>query len=408
MNDNIDDLIVLFLHRELSETKNDELNKWIGASDNNKALFERLTDQKWVSAELDSFRHYNEDTGWKKVMERLTSDVASTKKDIRNNKIKMQFLLKRIAVAASLLLLTGLGSYFLLSNRLQREINIVKTIQPVKDIQAPKGSKAMIILANGNKLYLDSLSNGALTYQGNVSVMKLTDGQVIYGSAIEMANKKMQYNTLTNPRGSAVVPITLSDGTKVWLNSASSLKYPVTFSKRDRKVELSGEAYFEVAHNKTKPFKVVTNNNSLDQEIKVLGTHFNVNSYTDESTTKTTLLEGSIKISNGNHFLADVLLAPGQQSVLQSNGLNVYAADIEEAVAWKNGYFQFNESDLSTIMRQLSRWYNIDVVFEGNKHPAEVFHFKASKNISLTKMLEMLELNDINFKIEGRTLIVKS
>ena len=206
---------------------------------------------------------------------------------------------KRWLVAASIVLMVGAGSYFLFFNKTGKKDKIVKTAEPVKDVEAPKGTMAMITLANGEKVLLDSLTSGTLAIQGNVNVTKTVDGQIIYnGSSTEAA-----FNTLFNPRGSKVVPLTLSDGTKVWLNSESSIHYPVAFIGNERKIEITGEAYFEVATLRLRsgqklPFRVKINEST---EVEVLGTHFNVNAYADEADSKTTLLEGSVKVSIGTN-----------------------------------------------------------------------------------------------------------
>nr|WP_121269301.1 FecR family protein [Pedobacter schmidteae] len=265
----------------------------------------------------------------------------------------------------------------------------------------PGANKATLTLADGKVISLDSAADGEIARQAGIMVSKTKDGQLVYDLSKKQTGTDLAYNTISTPRGGQY-QVNLPDGTKIWLNAASSLRYPTVFNEGKRKVQLTGEAYFEVAKDKTHPFIVATDK----QEIEVLGTHFNVNSYTDENVTKTTLLEGSVKVSILKSQSAS-FLKPGQQSVLRNNGLNVYTVDTEETVAWKNGYFQFNEADLGSIMRQLSRWYNIDVVIEG-KLPDDLFHFKVPRNLSLNDVLKIFETNGINFKTEGRKLIVKS
>ncbi|SMC66380.1 FecR family protein [Pedobacter nyackensis] len=313
------------------------------------------------------------------------------------------------AVAAAVLVVASAGIYFGL--QFQKN-NDKQDADYTSNIQAGK-NRATLKLANGTIINLDSATNGEIAQQAGIAISKTADGQLVYHIA---ANAKIEksatateaYNTITTPRGGQY-QINLPDGTKIWLNAASSLKYPAVFSKNERRVELTGEAYFEVAKVTIKekgsertPFIVVTDK----QKIEVLGTHFNVNSYGDESAEKTTLLEGSVKVSNLKSKRSN-LLKPGQQSLVVGEGLQIANVDTLESVAWKNGYFQFNESDLEDIMKQLSRWYNVDVVFEG-KVPDDLFHFKTPRNLSLTEVLKIFELNGINFKIEGRKLIVKS
>jgi len=316
------------------------------------------------------------------------------------------------AVAAILLIASG-GIYLYQKNN--KDSNIQTN---TADIQAGK-NRATLTLSNGAIINLDSVSDGELAQQNGITITKTKEGQLVYNIAgstkkENAVSTEIAYNTITTPRGGQY-QVNLPDGSKIWLNAASSLKYPTIFGKDERKVELTGEAYFEVAKVMRKdqgaggkdigirmPFIVTTDK----QEVEVLGTHFNINSYTDEAVTKTTLLEGAVRVSQlGSR--KTVNLIPGLQSTLNNNNLTTRAVDVDEIVAWKDGYFQFNESDLGSIMRQLSRWYNVDVVFDG-RSPDDLFHFKAPKSLSLTEVLKIFEINGINLKIEGRKLIVKS
>ncbi|MNK14979.1 fec operon regulator FecR [compost metagenome] len=305
----------------------------------------------------------------------------------------------RYAAAAALLAIFSAGIYFnTQTNRKSKEANHIANIQAGKN-------RATLTLANGTVINLDDVKDGQIAQQSGITINKTADGQLVYNIK-EKANHNIiaqeAYNTINTPPGGQY-QVNLPDGTKIWLNAASSLKYPTIFNKNERKIELTGEAYFEVAKMKT-PFIVVTDK----QKIEVLGTHFNVNSYADESSTKTTLLEGSVRVNTtGAQGKNGLILKPGQQSLLKSNRLTAYTVDVDETIAWKNGYFQFNESDLGTIMRQLSRWYNVDVVFEG-RSPEELFHLKTPRNLTLEEVLKIFEINGINLKIEGRKLIVKS
>ena len=298
---------------------------------------------------------------------------------------------KRWAVAASIILIVGAGSYFLFFNKTDKKDAIVKTTEPAKDVEAPKGTKAMITLANGKKVLLDSLTSGTLAIQGNVNLKKTVDGQIIYnGSSTEV-----EFNTLFNPKGSNVVPLTLSDGTKVWLNSESSIHYPIAFVGNERKVEITGEAYFEVAKNAGMPFRVKINESAA---VEVLGTHFNINAYQDEATINTTLLEGSIRVTADKKVQ---LLSPGQQAQANANAIRlVKDADVAQAVAWKDGLFAFTDADLPTVMRQLARWYNVEVKYEGTI-PEKEFNGKIGKTLTLNQVLRVLMKTGINYRIEN-------
>lgn len=313
-----------------------------------------------------------------------------------------------VAAIAAMSAMVVTGIYFYQKNNTASSFQTKTT-----DIQAGK-NKATLTLSNGKVINLDSATNGEVAQQSGLTITKNAEGQIAY-NIVESTEKKtpasseLAYNTITTPRGGKY-QINLPDGSKIWLNAASSLKYPITFGKDKRKVELTGEAYFEVAkvsinEDKAlrKPFVVTTDR----QEVEVLGTHFNINSYTDENQTKTTLLEGAVRVTSLGAQHTSCILKPGQQTILINNSLTTSTVDAEETIAWKNGYFQFNESDLGSIMRQLSRWYDVDVVFEG-RSPTDLFHFRVPRNQSLTEILKIFEINGINLKIEGRKLIVKS
>jgi transmembrane sensor len=353
-----------------------------------------LMDGTWDKIETDKLLFPGADA----VLEHILSDHQKT----IAKKISWY---RYAAVAAAVLIMVASGIYFFQHNNSQSDIQT-----DIADIQAGK-NRATLTLANGTIINLDSVSDGEIAAQSGISITKTAEGQLVY-SIVKPEEKennlseKIAYNTITTPRGGQY-QVNLPDGSKIWLNAASSLKYPTVFEKDKRKVELTGEAYFEIAkvmikNQERKPFIVVTGK----QEVEVLGTHFNINSYLDEAATKTTLLEGAVRVLQfGTGKTANLL--PGQQSVLNNNNLTTRIVDTEEIVAWKEGYFQFNESDLGSIMRQLSRWYNVDIVFDG-RSPDDLFHFKVTRNLSLTEVLKIFENNGINLKIEGRKLIVKS
>jgi transmembrane sensor len=311
----------------------------------------------------------------------------------------------RIPAAAALVLaLTGVIylSFFNQSSRIKTPGQLVMTTGLINDI-APGGNRALLTLADGSVIILDSAANGIISSQGNIRVEKADDGLLTYivnGKRIT-ENDEAFYNTITTPRGGQY-QVTLSDGTKVWLNAASSIRFPVLFTGKERKVEVTGETYFEVAKNPAMPFRVKAENS----EVEVLGTHFNINAYTDEDAIRTTLLEGKVKVS-AQANTAIKYLAPGQQSGISKNG-NISVldnADTEEAVAWINGRFQFKSAGLKAILRQVSRWYDVEVEYRGNID----MHFSGQLNRSdnVSKVFEKLKLTgEVNFKIEGRKIIV--
>lgn len=277
----------------------------------------------------------------------------------------------------------------------------------VADVSAPVINKATIKLADGRIVYLDSASNGELINMNGVQVIKTEDGKIVYEvSPLTPDDSRLTINTLTNPRGSKVINLTLSDGTRVWLNAGSSLRYPASFaaSRSDRKVEITGEGYFEVAHDATKPFYV----SKGDLEVKVLGTHFNINAYDDEEEIKVTLLKGQVKVTKSGLTNPDSrLLTPGQQAIAtHGSGLTTHAnPDLDEVMAWKNGLFSFKGAGIETIMQQVGRWYNVDIVFEGAVN--EKFYAEVSRNTNVSNLLKMLEATrTVRFKVEEKKITV--
>lgn len=264
----------------------------------------------------------------------------------------------------------------------------------------PGINSATLTLSNGKKIDLDKVHNGQLALQSGIQVVKTTDGQLAYKITDTGGAAVASTNNLTTPRGGQWQVI-LPDGSHVWLNSASSIVYPVTFKhQKQRVIKLSGEAYFEVEKDKQHPFIVLTK----EQRVTVLGTHFNINSYADEPTVKTTLEEGRIKISDNKGETK--YLRPGQQAVLTDNNLSVTEVSIEEALAWKNGYFRFNDENIPSIMRKLSRWYNIEVIYEKNI-PTGRLNGKISRYKNISQVLTALEAaQTVHFKTEGRRITV--
>lgn len=303
------------------------------------------------------------------------------------------------AAAAAILVVLSAGVYFF--NKQQDAVIAVKESRTNQNNDVlPGSSKAVLTLADGSKILLDSLTTGILAKQGNTEVNKIAGGQLTYiANDSKKTSTAVQLNTITTPVGGEY-QVVLPDGTKVWLNAASSLRFPTAFTGKERIVELSGEAYFEVAKNASVPFSVKINL----AEVKVLGTHFNIMAYEGEKAVKTTLLEGSVKLTNGG---VSKILKPGQEGRFTNNGdIELGIADIEEAVAWKNDYFIFNKADIKTIMRQLSRWYSVDVVYK-SEMPDDLYVGKISRNAKLSEVLRILELTHIHFEIQGNQIIIK-
>ncbi|MEO9021462.1 MAG: FecR domain-containing protein [Ginsengibacter sp.] len=303
----------------------------------------------------------------------------------------------RYAAAAIIICMLSIGAYFLLKPEFQSQISKAENIRMDKNDVTPGGNKAVLTLADGSTIILDSAQNGTITTQGNIKILKL-NGMLTYNNLSKKASPLL-YNTISTPRGGQYQLI-LADGSKVWLNAASSLRFPASFEGKERKVELLGEAYFEVAKNASMPFKVKTNG----MEVEVLGTHFNINSYDDESSIRTTLLEGRVKINKNN---TSSFLKPGQQAQVNKAGeiRIVNDADMEEAVAWKEGKFQFDRADIHAVMRQVARWYDVDVEYKG----PVVSHFGGtiSRNVNLSQVLNMLHLTgEVKFEVKDKKVMV--
>ncbi len=293
--------------------------------------------------------------------------------------------LKRRWVAAAVFVLVCSVTALVYFNREKQTATIASVAH---DVAAPKISKATLTLGNGKQIVLDATNNGSLDALGATGATKTSATGIAYDSKTSV----VEYHTLTNPRGSKPIELDLPDGSKAWLNTASSITFPTAFKGNLREVTMSGEVYFEIKHNASKPFRVKTG----DQTIEDLGTSFNVNAYTDESGIKTTLVEGVVKIANAT-------LKPGEQYYKGK----VSQADVDQAMAWKNGLFSFgNTVDLQTALRQLGRWYDVDVVYEG-KVPNREFGGKIQRNLSLANVLEILSEQKVHARIEGQKLIVK-
>lgn len=302
------------------------------------------------------------------------------------------------AMAASLLLAAFL---FWINRSSPPPVNtsIVEAAPASKTVIKPGGNKAVLILDDGSSITLDSNQQGSIAIQGSTKVSN-RNGRISYDQGDKNGQSTaISYNTLKTPKGGQY-QLELSDGTKLWMNAASSLRYPIAFSENERTVELQGEAYFEVAKDAKRPFRVMVDG----MQVEVLGTHFNIMAYKDEKKTKTTLLEGAVRVSDGRSIQR---LLPGQQaqSSTESDIQVLDGVDLEEVVAWKNGYFQFNRSGLDVLMRQIERWYDVDVKYEG-KIAERQFGGKISRASNIADVLKILELSKVSFRIQGKQIIV--
>lgn len=387
------DQIVTLLQKQLrgdvlTSEEDSVLESWKKSRPENLKLYNQVSDpvelknllRLWHSIELT--REGNQ--------KRLIKQVAGIENNVPVIN-KIHFIRRWGWAAAAVILLLGVSVFTFLRKDNKIKDNVVQW----QDV-GPGSNKATLILANGSSVTLDSSGNRVIQ-QGNTAIQQ-HNGQLQYQVGKSLANAG--YNTLSTPRG-AQFRVTLSDGTKVWLNSASSLKYPAAFTGKERTVELQGQGYFEVSKNAGQPFKVKVNN----MEVNVLGTHFDIMAYPDEKMVNTTLLEGAVQVQSGKEMQ---LLKPGQQAILnkESQQLSVQAAAVNKVVAWKDGLFVFNNMDLATILREISRWYDVEIVYEVVPN-GKLYGGGISRHLQLSEILHFLEANGINrFKIEGRKVIV--
>lgn len=343
---------------------------------------------------------FNEEINQPRAIDPEISDKIWQKLEVNINQqqpLKVYPFKRWISVAAAAIILLTAGLFFY--NNKPHNYQLASRKERFKNDVAPGSNKATLTLANGAVVVLNQAKNGLLSQQGRATVNKINDGLLTY-KATAAAGTAVQYNTITTPRGGQY-QVVLADGTAVWLNAASSIKFPTAFTGAERDVEITGEAYFEVAKNKAKPFKVTANK----VQVEVLGTHFNVNAYDDEETLKTTLLEGSVKLIAGK---SQAMLIPGQQGSFnrQAGDFKVAKADVEEAVAWKNGSFMFASENIQSVLRKVSRWYNVDIVYEESV-PKKAIWGSVSKFDNVSEILKTIELTGVaHFEITGRRITV--
>jgi ferric-dicitrate binding protein FerR (iron transport regulator) len=333
----------------------------------------------------------------KEIHQRIAKDIRAPKLPVVRSDHSLRRRLRYAAAAAVILVggVTGMYAIFHGSKRMGPAQTGVRH-QPVNKI-GPGSTRAILQLGDGAEIQLDSAQNGSLAQQGSTHIIKVQAGSLVYQTGTSN-NDQVSYNTIIVPRG-GYYNVTLPDGTKVWLNAASSLRFPTSFSGNSREVELRGEAYFEIASNKKMPFSVAINQTS----VQVLGTHFNVNGYDDEGSIRTTLLEGAVKFRYGS---SEKLIHPGQEVIYsrQAHSAAVQQADTTQVMAWKNGFFEFDNLDLSAIMRLIARWYNVDVSYHSTRQIE--LTGSLSRKSKLEEVLQLLEKNGVHVTVNNRTILV--
>lgn len=378
-------LIAGFIRGTITEKEHDELDAWVNASDQNMKLFEELTDEDNIEANLAEIDKINPS----KAFQKLQNTGAFEKAGPRFNFNTLWIAAASILVVGTIVLIFWFTA--------------VSKNQPVVDISdtaklQPGGNKATLLLADGSVIDLGASKNGLLTNLEGSRVNKPADGELVYEDKDSIVGSS-SLHTLSTPVGGQY-RVTLPDGTIVWLNAATSLTYPSRFTGSERTVRLSGEAFFEVARNTRQPFRVQMDDSAL---VTVLGTHFNVMAYNDEKAKEVTLLEGSVEVGNGYR---SEKITPGFQATITPSLIRKSGdIDTAEIAAWKNGQFIFHDASIEQIMRQIQRWYNAKVIYRGKI--SQQFNATISRSESLEKLLRLLELNGyVHFKIENQTIYV--
>jgi transmembrane sensor len=370
-----------------------------------KTLYERCISGRSTPEEQKLFEEYKDnfnliDTPWTAEMGDYESTKATLIHDLemRLTESKTKRLKKWYWVAAASLLI-GFTAVIFITKRRDQNLSAYQLVVHSSTIK-PGRNQAILILANNSRIVLDDSKDGAVSTQSHVTIVKDKNNRLVYKKAESVTPVQDEvYNTIITPRGGQY-ELVLSDGTKVWMNADSRLKYPVSFTGKDRVVQLEGEAYFEVAKNKLMPFKVLTG----EKTVEVLGTHFNVNAYPDEPY-QTTLLEGSVQLSFKNG--PSTVLSPGDQGILNSKQqFNVIQVNAIDAVAWKNGIFLFKKENIQSVMKKISRWYNVEVYYQG-----DVYNKKLGGTVSryenISDLLKTIQLTEnVHFKINGRRVTV--
>ncbi len=386
-------LLEAYISQRATSAEENELMNWILEAEEDselKSYMLEIWDQHQPAVDLSY-------VNWNEIYARAIQSPVSLEPKVR----KMIWF--KLAAASIVLIALTVGSYLYLNLTHNTHQPIAITQPKQNDIAPPSSNKAVLVLADGTKIEIDSTGNGTIAQQGSIRIIRKPNGEIAYSGS---ASKEVSYNTLTVPRGSRPLSLNLSDGSHVWLNAASSLTFPTAFIGKNRKVKITGEAYFEVAHNAQMPFIV----QHADVTVSVLGTHFNVNTYEDETAQTITLLEGAVRVSKFSFFnMISQILKPGQQASIVSKDSHINVLndiDIDEVMAWKDGKFRFNgNTDIGTIMRQLSRWYNVDVEYQGKI--SQRFWGSISKDVNVSQVLKILEATGgAKFTIEDNKIIV--
>ncbi|MCW3786424.1 FecR family protein [Plebeiibacterium sediminum] len=377
----------------INELAHKKLNGTISEEENR--LLEEWYQSEASNSDADWTREIPEEKLQKEMFDKIMQRVDSYE-SAKSRKTKAKHIIRRFTEVAAILIFV-VGGYWIYTERQKAES--IAQVEQKQDI-LPGTEDAILRIGNNKEINLSKVSDGRIVDNGKTSVDKKS-GLLSYAAANSSVNDMVEIHEIITKRGNQY-HLELSDGTKVWMNSASSLKFPERFNSDKRIVELEGEAYFEVAHNASKPFLVKVDGTV----VRVLGTHFNISAYKDEKEIKTTLLEGSVQVSKDEN---DVIIKPGEQAIVQNfkkEPIQVNQADLACTMAWKDGFFEFDGVQLPVILRQLSRWYDVD--FELKEFSTkETYGGRISKNLKLSKVLELLEINNVSFESNGDNFIVR-
>lgn len=404
MTQNQQHLIELFkghLRGDLSATEQEQLDVWIAESERNRRLFDSIDDEEQLRQLVLQYHQEEEENEEALILQKIKLGLGGSLAKVPVKKLNTKWSWGWVAAAT--IVVSGVGGYWLLN----KKVDDIKTQSAETAEILPGKDGAILTLADGREVVLDSLGNGVIATQSGSQVV-LKNGALTYS---QDAAAKSVYNHLSTPKGRQF-KLTLPDGTKVWLNAASSISYPTVFEGTLRQVSVTGEVYFEVAQSYHQPFNIDINDKAV---IRVLGTQFNINAYANEPAIKATLVDGSIQIRPGAGFDSSSFISvkPGQQASIKQTGKETYKqqveiqkdANIQKAIAWKNGFFNFEGLSLREVMRQIERWYDIEVEFADGV-PDQTFGGGMGRDISLEGVFKNLKDNDVNFRVEGRKIIV--
>jgi transmembrane sensor len=391
------DLLYKNLSGTLSPAEQEELQRWENGSERKRLYVESLGNEDKLAEDLALYhpvvREERSNRIWNEVARQIEFTDEAPVHHIKSRK-------NWIPYAAAVLLLIAAGTYYWFTPKEKPSVTQNNPV-PVQNDVAPGGNKATLTLADGSKIVLDSAQQGTIAKESNTTIIKTAQGKIEYKSGREKV-ATLTYNTMMTPRGGQY-QLTLPDGSQVWLNAESSITYPTAFTTNERKVSITGEAYFEVTHNARQPFRVETGS----QIIEVLGTHFNINAYKEEPTINTTLLEGSVKIEL-KFVHTSLILKPGQQGQLAENKLTLATKpDVEQVMAWKNGAFSFENIPLATALREIARWYDVEVIYS-NGIPQMTLGGGMGRDLNLSEVLKVLQGFGIKATLENRKLYISN